>query len=1391
MRACMHRDHKIMKKLLCVECGQVTYSFSSPNMSTPRASPASHSKFKTLQSNFIPTDKKQVTYSFSNPKMSTAAALLKRYEMWAPTGPCPIVPPNCSDNPGWVETRPNVPAQPWITGIDSPIIICLIAFQCVTICVTAMWFCIRVERARTLTSTSTPLQMSLLTKSDSSRLRDLSSPLLLSEEGDTKQVGIKMVGLRSDLFGNLAWFLCTCWGLLLAVAYAISLYGVYYDCQFIFPEALCVMGDFRIMGDYTESLNMQFAISVITVVVFGTYIFVSNKRLHVFHSTCELKYAELVKVSKTTRYQEGKNTSTKDPPISFLAPYLRCYNSLCSRKQADLVSKYKETCKVGRERDGSRYITFQGERYVWSEALQTFATKSVDAFRSHTAKEGLSSKDAASLQMSRVGPNKIDFQVQSLFAVIASEFTSFLYLYQVSMYAWWMYNTYWQVASVFFIVILVSGLTKACLKHRAQIQVYNMTRLTQTVNVLRDGEWKSFNSSALVPGDVLRLTPELTPTGWKIPADMVLFSGHTVCDESGLTGEPMPVHKTRIEKIPEATNGPSINDAVRRNSFADNLRVQNSWVSHDIPNLSDDEEAPMYNINPGHMLFAGCTVSQIGKNDELNPSQPVEEAHALVLRTGITTARGELIQEILYALPVSFQWDTDLGPVFLLLMVCGIVYGIVGVILQLQNGSDIPTWITSVDTFVWSLSQLLSPAIPLALIVGQISSTNRLREHNAIKVKDPKRIAMAGKVQTMCFDKTGTITKDGLDFIGVHSRGSKSEAFVSDVSLVRPEIVYGLATCHSLATFGGNFVGHQVEVEMFKASQFNLWTYDKKTVVKKGGCELHVHKIFKFDHNRMTMSVITEDVRSKTTFAYVKGAPENLLKLCNKATIPDDVDQVVAKYALDGYYVLALARKPYSMKQAPDNERNSDNRNAVESNLNFLGLLLFRNEVKADSPEVFANLNSANIECIMVTGDNGMCGSFVGRQCGILNKENECFMARYDTNSKQFTWTNLSSSTSQEVLNTANVVALAKSGRASIALSGEAFEHLCKTKQIGAYLDLVKIYSRMSPDNKQTLVDMLMDTGRIVGMCGDGGNDCGALRAAHVGLALSNSDASIVAPFTTTDKSLMSVVNLLREGRCALANSFSSYKFLILYGQIFALVKVLGQVYGCLISALGYFVIDGAMVIGFSSAISNSYPNKRLGRTTPSASLFSPATVISIIQFHLVTLVTFLITVFWLTHDEGYVAHPAEYTSAWQFWLLTDAYEQALMFTVFGIRMCSAGIAFSLGGSFRDSILKNWNVLSLVVLFYAFFSWLWLSGENIVTRWFHMASENFNRPDTDRYTWIMYHQDDPGRASSSGGITLGTRIGIWILISLSVPISVFLEHRASKIHDSERPKTKY
>ena len=91
----------------------------------------------------------------------------------------------------------------------------------------------------------------------------------------------------------------------------------------------------------------------------------------------------------------------------------------------------------------------------------------------------------------------------------------------------------------------------------------------------------------------------------------------------------------------------------------------------------------------------------------------------------------------------------------------------------------------------------------------------------------------------------------------------------------------------------------------------------------------------------------------------------------------------------------------------------------------------------------------------------------------------------------------------------------------------------------------------MSPDDKAYLVELLqtnLDT--QVGMCGDGANDCSALKQADAGLSLSEAEASIAAPFTSKVQDISSVITLLREGRAALTTTFQAFKFIELYSMI-------------------------------------------------------------------------------------------------------------------------------------------------------------------------------------------------------------------------------------------------
>lgn len=120
----------------------------------------------------------------------------------------------------------------------------------------------------------------------------------------------------------------------------------------------------------------------------------------------------------------------------------------------------------------------------------------------------------------------------------------------------------------------------------------------------------------------------------------------------------------------------------------------------------------------------------------------------------------------------------------------------------------------------------------------------------------------------------------------------------------------------------------------------------------------------------------------------------------------------------------------------------------------------------------------------------------------------------------------------------------------------------------------------MSPDDKAFLVEKLREHLKTeVGMCGDGANDCSALKAADIGVSLSEAEASIAAPFTSQIFDISCIVILLREGRCALTTSFQCFKFIELYAMIEFMACCLLYEIGSNLTDHQYIYIDLVIVV--------------------------------------------------------------------------------------------------------------------------------------------------------------------------------------------------------------------
>jgi cation-transporting ATPase 13A3/4/5 len=128
----------------------------------------------------------------------------------------------------------------------------------------------------------------------------------------------------------------------------------------------------------------------------------------------------------------------------------------------------------------------------------------------------------------------------------------------------------------------------------------------------------------------------------------------------------------------------------------------------------------------------------------------------------------------------------------------------------------------------------------------------------------------------------------------------------------------------------------------------------------------------------------------------------------------------------------------------------------------------------------------------------------------------------------------------------------------------------------------------------------------VVGFCGDGANDCGALKAADVGVSLSQAEASIAAPFTSKNQNISCVPALLKEGRASLVTSFCCFKYMTLYSMIQFTTLIFLYSYGSTLSDGQFIYVDLLLIVPLGILMSRYAPSKALVARQPTAKLISP-----------------------------------------------------------------------------------------------------------------------------------------------------------------------------------------
>mmetsp|Transcript_2153 Transcript_2153/g.2012 ORF Transcript_2153/g.2012 Transcript_2153/m.2012 type:complete len:248 (-) Transcript_2153:324-1067(-) len=177
-------------------------------------------------------------------------------------------------------------------------------------------------------------------------------------------------------------------------------------------------------------------------------------------------------------------------------------------------------------------------------------------------------------------------------------------------------------------------------------------------------------------------------------------------------------------------------------------------------------------------------------------------------------------------------------------------------------------------------------------------------------------------------------------------------------------------------------------------------------------------------------------------------------------------------------------------------------------------------------------------------------------------------------------------------------------------------------------LEKCRVFARMSPEHKTLLVERIQKLGYLIGMCGDGANDCGALKSADIGISLSEKEASIAAPFTSQISDISCVITVLKEGRCALTTSTQCFKFMFLYSTIqFITVSMLYSMGSCLTNNQ-FVTFDMVTMLPLAITMSKTGPYHKLSKRHPTASLISVAVLTSVIGQTALETITQVLTYF-------------------------------------------------------------------------------------------------------------------------------------------------------------------
>ena len=623
---------------------------------------------------------------------------------------------------------------------------------------------------------------------------------------------------------------------------------------------------------------------------------------------------------------------------------------------------------------------------------------------------------------------------------------------------------------IFIAVMLATGVGFAFeVSANKKFEILNKLDDEEKVKVIRDGNVTLVERREIVVGDIVVLE-----TGDEVPADGVLLDAFTLqVNESDLTGEPM-ARKTTDEADfnPEAT-------------------YPSNWVMR------------------GSKIIDGHGIMQVERVGDATEWGKVYKGSQIEsnIKTPLNIQLDKLGQVICYASYIIAALIMIARAVMYFAYLDNIIDGIDWLLFAKYM---LGTVMMAVAIIVVAVPEGLpmSVTLSLALSMRRMLSTNNL-------VRKMHACETMGAATVICTDKTGTLTQNQMSVNDVLSYCKSDDLLYECIS------VNTTAFLDFSNEKKAKVIGNPTEGAML------LWLHNQGVnyLDYRENMKLCLQVPFSTKYKFMA-TVVESQVFNKPMF-YVKGAPEIILKHCDKIRTDNGLEDI-EKYRkeienqLYAYNCKAMRTLVLAYKEADPNEQSFDRRtdDLIANNLIFLCAVAIADPIRPDVAEAVQSCMDAGIDIKIVTGDTPATAIEIGRQLGLWK----------DTDQKDFNH-----------------------------ISGKDFEDLSDAEALRR-IPLIKIMSRARPMDKERLVRLQQSLGEVVAVTGDGTNDAPALKSAQVGLSMGDgtSVAKEASDITILDNSFRSIARAVMWGRSLYLNI-----------QRFVLFQMTINVAACLIVMIG------------------------------------------------------------------------------------------------------------------------------------------------------------------------------------------------------------------------------